>query len=250
VITGGADVDNIDAGGGDDTINVNLNDSETDVIQGGANTDTIVNMTPGVAVTINGFNAATQGIERWSGGNADIQGNANANVLNFQISASTTVVFSGVTAVRGLAGNDTITGTNAADIIYGGDDNDVISGLGGDDQLFGDAGADSLNGGAGADQLFGGDGVDTLTGGAGIDTFVFEDSIVDVTETDVIADFSNDRFRYVGYGPATNYATLVVSVPGGGPDTLITDSVTGKTIRLANVVKTKPQLPSSLFTFV
>jgi len=39
-------------------------------------------------------------------------------------------------------------------------------------------------------------------------------------------------------------------VPGGGPDTLITDSVTGKTIRLANVVKTKPQLPSSLFTFV
>ncbi|MFO0902616.1 MAG: calcium-binding protein [Pirellulales bacterium] len=248
-ITGGLDVDTIDGGSGNDVINVSGNDSETDTIQGGANTDTIVNTAGPAAITLNGFDAATNGIERINGAGGVIQGNGNDNVFNFQISASATVVFTSVPSINGLAGNDTITGTNAADVIFGGDGDDVLNGLAGNDTLWGENDEDTLDGGSGTDELFGGDGVDQLTGGANLDYFNFQNTAADLLEEDVITDFNGDRIRYIGYLGAS-YATLVVSVPGGGPNTLITEFVTGKPIQLANLVKTKPQLPSSLFLFV
>ena len=62
----------------------------------------------------------------------------------------------------GLAGNDSINGSNNADRIFGGEGNDGIVGGEGDDTLYGGAGDDQLSGGAGANHMDGGDGVDLL----------------------------------------------------------------------------------------
>jgi Ca2+-binding RTX toxin-like protein len=58
--------------------------------------------------------------------------------------------------LQGMAGNDTLTGSNLADTLYGG---------AGDDTLIGGAGADTLYGGDGNDSLQGGTENDTLDGG-------------------------------------------------------------------------------------
>ncbi len=57
--------------------------------------------------------------------------------------------------------------------LYGTALNDLIQGLDGNDQLYGNAGADTLEGGAGDDVLDGGTGDDILDGGEGNDIFVF-----------------------------------------------------------------------------
>ncbi|WP_019500063.1 calcium-binding protein [Pseudanabaena sp. PCC 6802] len=80
--------------------------------------------------------------------------------------------------VRGLAGNDTIFGSEDAENIQGNDGNDDIIGGGGMDTLSGGAGDDTLTslndsitlfGGSGNDFLFGGTGDDILHGGRGTD---------------------------------------------------------------------------------
>jgi len=72
--------------------------------------------------------------------------------------------------IRGLDGNDTITGSAFADSIYGGNGNDTITGGPGNDYLEGNVGNDTLTGSAGNDTLVGGTGADTLSGGVGNDT--------------------------------------------------------------------------------
>ncbi len=74
-------------------------------------------------------------------------------------------------SIDGLAGNDTITGTDTADSILGGD---------GKDSLVGRSGNDFLDGGAGDD---------TLDGGAGIDLYIV-DSALDVIKGEEIAEES------------------------------------------------------------
>jgi hypothetical protein len=54
--------------------------------------------------------------------------------------------------VRGLSGNDTLSGTALNDVIFGFSGQDVLSGLGGND---------TINGGPGNDTIDGGDGIDT-----------------------------------------------------------------------------------------
>ncbi|MDT0507339.1 SdiA-regulated domain-containing protein [Novosphingobium sp. MMS21-SN21R] len=80
--------------------------------------------------------------------------------------------------IRGLAGNDLLTGNNGDDVIDGGLGNDVISGAAGNDNLEGGVGNDIIDGGegidvlsgsAGNDQLSGGNGADVLNGGGGLD---------------------------------------------------------------------------------
>ncbi len=72
--------------------------------------------------------------------------------------------------VKGLAGNDTLTGSSGGDSIGGGVGNDVLYGELGNDFLTGWTGNDLLNGGSGSDTLQGGDGLDTLNGGDHADT--------------------------------------------------------------------------------
>ncbi len=107
----------------------------------------------------------------------------------------------------GLAGNDTITGSNERDLLIGGADDDNISGGDGDDDFIFEGtgnGVDVIDGGAGTDRVIGGTGddtftvlsftgieeidmgagTDTLAGTAGDDTFVF--GTVTITNLEVI----------------------------------------------------------------
>ena len=74
--------------------------------------------------------------------------------------------------IRGLGGNDTLTGGSADDRLEGGAGMDTLNGGAGVDTLNGGAGVDTLNGGAGVDTLIGDAGDDILNGGAGDDIFV------------------------------------------------------------------------------
>jgi hypothetical protein len=69
---------------------------------------------------------------------------------NFGINAETPVQPS--FNLNGLAGNDTIAGTDGDDVITGGTGNDSLSGGLGADTISGDAGADTIVGGAGVDE--------------------------------------------------------------------------------------------------
>jgi len=64
--------------------------------------------------------------------------------------------------LEGLAGNDTLIGSDLDNaVLVGGDGDDELRGMAGDDLLEGGSGDDVLDGGAGADQLLGGPGSDT-----------------------------------------------------------------------------------------
>lgn len=92
--------------------------------------------------------------------------------------------------IKGLDGNDTITGTALADKIYGGNGNDTMTGGPGNDYLEGNSGNDTITGSAGTDTLVAGIGADTLSGGTGNDTLratpadAFADILNGGTETD------------------------------------------------------------------
>ena len=159
VVNGGNGNDIISTGSGDDTIRVDASGGY-DTVLGGTGTDTIVATGRGVAIGL----AALSGIEVISAGGfsgIEVTGSNNANVFDF-----TDVTMTGISAIRGLGGNDVITATTGADV---------------------------LDGGAGDDRLIGGLGADTLIGRAGSDTFVFRS--IDETGLGAHADHIND-FRH------------------------------------------------------
>lgn len=95
----------------------------------------------------------------------------------------------------GLAGNDTIIGSEFDDSLLGGAGNDMIDG---------GEGNDTLDGGEGNDTLSGGEGNNTLTGGAGADVFSYAsitagvDYIVDFTSGEDQLLFSTTEFANLG----------------------------------------------------
>jgi Ca2+-binding RTX toxin-like protein len=139
-VNGGTGIDFIDAGDGDDTIVIAGTQAQFDIMYGGAGTDTL--MISGGRVTLAGFDATVASIEAVQAKRATIVGNAADNVLDFSALASIT----GIVAVDGGNGNDSVTGSQFADTLRGGNGNDILTGNAGND---------------------------TLTGGKGIDTFVF-----------------------------------------------------------------------------
>ncbi len=72
---------------------------------------------------------------------------------------------------------------NGNDILLGGDGNDTLRGGKQDDILLGGAGNDLLNGDSG---------FDILTGSAGNDTFVLQDTATELSQADLITDFTSD----------------------------------------------------------
>jgi Ca2+-binding RTX toxin-like protein len=73
--------------------------------------------------------------------------------------------------VMGVAGAETLAGTEGHDLMFGVEGADVFNALGGDDILWGTpTGADTMNAGAGNDILWGLGGAETMTAGDGNDT--------------------------------------------------------------------------------
>ncbi len=130
-IRAGAGADTVNGNGGNDTFFVAGTLAEFDTMNGGTGTDTLF-VEGGGPLTLNGFNAASQLIEKWDGNGQALNGNGNANVFNL---AGLTGM-SGLTSINGLGGKDTITGSKFADTI-------AASGA--------EAEFDTMNGGLGTD---------------------------------------------------------------------------------------------------
>jgi Ca2+-binding RTX toxin-like protein len=173
IVNGGAGADIIDAGDGDDTIMIAGGQAQFDAMSGGAGTDTL--KISGSKVTLAGFDAAAASIEVVQASKATMAGNAADNVFDLSALASIT----GLAAVDGGNGNDTLIGSQFADTLRGANGNDT------------------LTGGAGNDILTGGKGIDTFVFGPGfghdrITDFAVKGAMQDVIQFDstVFADFA------------------------------------------------------------
>ncbi|OYU35683.1 peroxidase family protein [Novosphingobium sp. PASSN1] len=148
VIIGGKGNDTLTGSAGADTFLIGTGEG-TDTINGGTESDTIQATANNVVITLaSGFGSANS-IETISSGGftgVTVTGGTSGSTLDF---SSTTL--SGISAINGTAGNDTITGSSVNNTIVGGAGNDRITGGGGNDTMTGGAGSDTLTGGVGSD---------------------------------------------------------------------------------------------------
>ncbi|MCA3657809.1 MAG: hypothetical protein IOC02_09435 [Methylobacterium sp.] len=134
IIIGGAGNDTLNGGNGHDFFRYDGGDEGFDALNGGAGTDTVQATGFGTVVGLTSIMA----VEAINGlGDTLIHGSAAANTLNFSA-----MTLTGIAAIDGRDGNDTITGSNGDDVIYGGNGVDRLTGGNGFDQLRGDAGND------------------------------------------------------------------------------------------------------------
>lgn len=166
--TGGKTV--IDAGDGDDQINVQQDPKTGDVT-------VVVN---GEAQTFSG-NDRNNLVIRAGNGNDNIWVDENVTV-NLRLEGEGGDDFirggqgndkieggAGNDRLHGSGGDDYINGSLGEDIVYGDDGNDVIYGGDDNDKLYGNAGNDYLEGSKGDDEIYGNDGNDIVSGGLGND---------------------------------------------------------------------------------
>ncbi|MGZ8362245.1 MAG: calcium-binding protein [Caulobacteraceae bacterium] len=205
-LEGGAENDQINAKGGDDTIVSNLgadtiyggsgndyiqtayrgspmDDSDVDVVFSGAGDDTVFAgrgdvLDGGVGIDRLSFDfgigfpfpgvegGATQGVT------LDLSG--DLNIAMSEASGSSISGFERVFAIYGTGFRDRISLGESQARLFGGGGKDVLVGGAGDDSLRGGAGADRLSGDGGADILFGNAGSDTMDGGDGQDVLRYD----------------------------------------------------------------------------
>jgi Ca2+-binding RTX toxin-like protein len=122
---GGSNAVTLNGGTEDDTFQ--MNDSVTEIANGGSGTDT------SDWTTSSGAKVSLDAVAN-DGGNGSLNDNANAD--------------GSVEIVRTGQAKDDVTGSNNNDTIFAGDGNDSINGAGGDDFIDGEGGADSIAGGA------------------------------------------------------------------------------------------------------
>lgn len=164
-LQGDADHDTLSAGDGANTLAGGLgNDSLTggsgnDFVQGGLGNDTLVGGAGTDTLDYSTHTVLQSVTVSLADGTGGMIGETDSLASDFEI-------------LRGGAGHDRLTGSDADDLIYGNSGNDTIVGLGGNDKLYGNAGNDSLVGGADNDSLYGGAGNDALLGDAGDDLLI------------------------------------------------------------------------------
>lgn len=148
----------INAGRGDDTINVTTLNSVQPLILtvNGDDGDDIINATGAVLGSVR-F-TANGGL-----GNDTLSGSSSAEALNGD---------AGDDVLSGDSGNDSLNGGDGLDTVTGGSGNDVISGGTGNDSLLGGLGNDSMSGDDGLDYVDGQEDNDVASGGEGDDTVV------------------------------------------------------------------------------
>ncbi|XPV69995.1 MAG: hypothetical protein ACNI25_05315 [Halarcobacter sp.] len=168
IITGSSGNDNISGGAGDDTF-IDT-DFIGDTIDGGDNTavgDTIDyhNLSESIQVNLNDSDTSSVFVQVGS----DTANHRIENIENIIGTDELDIIHgnSSDNSFEGRNGNDILDGESGDDILSGGNDNDTLLGGEGDDTLQGDAGDDVLRGGAGND---------VLEGGAGNDTADFSDA--------------------------------------------------------------------------
>ena len=139
------------------------------------------------------FPAAALGLSVFAlGGNDSLRGLDFPNTYFGNQGEDTLVGEGGNDELIGGKGSDSIAGGIGNDFVSGNNDNDILLGGEGDDTLRGGKGDDILSGGAGNDVLNGDPGFDILTGGVGGDRFVLQDTVTQLSQADLISDFTAD----------------------------------------------------------
>ena len=163
-------ISNTNSVGTNQKINLDGLSRFSDVIDGGADVDTLNLTTGNDAFFIDDVYSDTHG-SLASSLTSTTQGiDSTARIANLEV-------------INAGEGNDIVDLTSSNFIMANAV---VINGEAGNDTLWGSNGNDTIDGGEGNDSLFGGTGSDTLTGGAGSDTFQFTAT----AGSDVITDFS------------------------------------------------------------
>jgi Ca2+-binding RTX toxin-like protein len=241
VITGG-DGDDLMAGGagndrlvgfrGDDRMFGNTgndrmiwnNGDGTDLMEGGAGFD---------VAEANGSDTAGDAFTIAANGNRVDFDRVNFGQFSLDIGLTETLV------VRGLGGDDTISGASGLDglirlQLHGATGNDSVTGGDGDDLLTGDAGNDRLVGFRGDDRMYGGDGADRMVWNNGDGTDLMEggagNDVAEVNGSDTAGDqftvaanggrvdFDRVNFGQFGLDIGTTEALVVNGL--GGDDTM------------------------------
>ncbi len=231
----------------DDTLNVNTLAGD-DTIDGGA----AVSGPAGIAID-GGPGADTANYLGTTGADAiDLAADGTAVRATAPAASPTETAAVENLDIQGLAGDDTITGSNGLaglatltidgglgdDVLRGGDGDDVLVGGPGNDQVDGGRGSDTVSLGSGGDRFTWdpGDGSDTVDGGAGNDTLVFDGSNVG-EHMELSADSSHVHlFRDVGdvTMDLSTIETADVNATGGA-DTITVDDLTGTGLRTTAV---------------
>ncbi len=191
IIIEGSGTNDIDAGGGNDTVRVGTGVG-VDSFDGGTGSDLI------------DWSGVSQGGIRFDlgAGTATAPGGQVETMVNFENLYGTEYsdVIRGSAEnniLRGMGGNDDMRGLQGNDLMAGGAGNDNMRGNGGADTLDGGDGNDTLRGGGGADTLLDGDGRDNLIGQGGADTF----SLIVDAFIDRVRDFTigSDLIQLTGF---------------------------------------------------
>jgi Ca2+-binding RTX toxin-like protein len=165
VITGNAGANILDGKGGNDKL---IGGAGFDTLIGGAGDDTMMGGTGNDKYVVDSVNDSV--VEEAGEGTDTVRSSVTltlgANIEYLTLLSAAAIDGTGNSLVNVMVGN------NGANTLLGLDGNDNLAGLGGDGILAGGAGRDRLNGGAGAD------------------AFVFDTAPVNVTNTDIISDFS------------------------------------------------------------
>ncbi len=149
----------VDCGPGNDTVNADSIDVDSDSIYTGCET---INRPPSSY--------------KCDGKSATIVGTNQAETIVGTSARDIIVARAGADTVKGKGGNDIVCAGDGKDTVKGGDGNDLAYGQNGADDLFGENGKDDLFGGDSADLLKGGAASDTLRGGDGADVLRGGDS--------------------------------------------------------------------------
>ncbi len=164
LLTGGGAADELNGGDGPDKLRGQGGD---DILRGQEDNDELIGG-PG-ANTLDGG----PGNDTASWADADIPLVLDLRTGFFGGAAVSDTLIS-IERYKGTPFGDAMDGSDGPDqLLRGLKGNDVISGHGGDDLLEGDAGADTLLGGPGNDMINGGPGADTMDGGPGMDTLSY-----------------------------------------------------------------------------
>ncbi|MEP2785103.1 MAG: M10 family metallopeptidase [Pseudoruegeria sp.] len=167
-------------GGGVDTIDASIVDSNSEISLRNGAFSSIGSLVENVAIAyaVQEDGEIVNLIENAIGGGGDdtITGNQGRNHLSGGAGDDLLKGRDGADQLLGGAGTDTLFGHRGRDVLRGNQNADILKGGRGEDRLIGGNGADELNGQRGDDRI---------TGGSGADQFIFSKG----SGRDVITDF-------------------------------------------------------------
>ncbi|MBX4941890.1 metal-binding protein [Rhizobium binae] len=243
-----AEVYNIDAGTGNDTVSLS-NDVSTKVsgtVDGGAGTDTL-QASDITGLTIKNFEILEAGPLGVVASTAQLEGfdRIKAQYYNMDVTLSLTdgshvdlsdELTTGQVYIYGRVSGIDVTTGGSEDRFRGTDGNDIFNAGAGNDTVDGKDGNDLLIGGDGNDYIYGGAGDDVIRGGTGDDIIVDGDvfTIPDSGVFDIDAGDGNDSIDLESY--AATYSGVIDG--GAGTDKLQTLRLTGLTIKNVEILET------------